>query len=281
VADLTVSIAPAQGVKVPPDAGPFFVDIVFTRTVVDASATTGAAPPPKTIQDTVRAILDPQLRAELTLRDVVRDAPIEIAFLAGSGAARLRKTVTAGAAADLSVPLVAADVSAIAAADPQPTPSTPQFYRQARFVPVSDQPYPFEASTLQIAIVKTAGSGWSALGLDTLLHADAAITTSVPWTPDFLQLSARVAWATFHLAVDGQFTFTGDLKSGDAWIWWLSGPSPAIGVVLDDLSVPRLFRIAVPLPPTAVAPAPPEDDHDHPSVPADVTETEVVNNPQV
>lgn len=204
--------------------------MIYTRTVADdAPAVTGAAAPPKTIQDTVRAILDPQMRAALRCATSCVKRRFEIAYLAGSGAARLRKTVTAGAGADLAVPLHAADASAITAADPQPTPSTPQFYRQARFLPVSDQPFPFEASTLQIAIVKAAGAGWAALGLDTLLHADAAITTSAPWTADFLQLSARVTWTTLHLAVDGQFTFTGDLKSGDAWIWWLSGPSPAIG----------------------------------------------------
>jgi hypothetical protein len=230
VADLTVSIAPAQGVKVPPDAGPFFVNVIYTRTVADdAPAVTGAAAPPKTIQDTVRAILDPQMRAALTLRDVVREAPIRDRLPGRKRRTAAAKKVTAGAGADLAVPLHAADASAITPADPQPTPSTPQFYRQARFLPVSDQPFPFEASTLQIAIVKAAGAGWAALGLDTLLHADAAITTSAPWTADFLQLSARVTWTTLHLAVDGQFTFTGDLKSGDAWIWWLSGPSPAIG----------------------------------------------------
>ena len=276
MASLTVTIAPAAGVSVPANAGPFLVDAVFTRALPSAGGAIRDLP--TSIQDTVRASLDAQLRSVLVLSDLQPSSNIDFAFLAGNGSTRLKKTVSAGTGNSLSVSLSAADVAIVAAADPQPAPSPPQAYRQAYFVAVSDTPVAFDASKLQIAPVQVGAGGWTRLGLDKVFHADVPRTTSVPWLPDFLSLTSSVTWTEFHVGVDGQFTFSVPAKSSDAWMWWLSGPSPAIGIVLDDLSVPRVVRKAVALPPAVSVPA---TDTEPTRVPPVFTETEVANNPNV
>ena len=276
MASLTVTIAPAAGVSVPANAGPFFVDAVFTRALPSAGGAIRDLP--TSIQDTVRASLDAQLRGVFVLSDLQPSSSIDFAFLAASGSTRLKKTVSAGTGNSLSVSLSAADVAIVAAADPQPAPSPPQAYRQAYFVAVSDTPVAFDASKLQIAPVQVGGGGWTRLGLDKAFHADMPRTTSVPWLPDFLGLTSSLTWTEFHVGVDGQFTFSVPAKSSDAWMWWLSGPSPAIGIVLDDLSVPRVVRKAVALPPAVSVPA---TDTEPTRVPPVFTETEVANNPNV
>ena len=273
---LRVSVAPTGNAKVPPDVGPFFVDAVYTRTVTAASAE--GSDRPTTIQDTARATLDNQLRGVISLADVAPSSTIELHFLRGNGGVRFSKTVAAGSGDALSVHLSADDIKAIAAEDPKPEPSTPLISRRAYFVTVGEQAVPFASSRLQIAPIRVAAGGWKKLGLDKTFNSDSPITTAVPWNPALLAEAAAIPWTDFHLAVDGQFTFDVPLKSGDAWMWWLSGPLPAIGVVLDDLSVPRVPRIGVALPPfTGAAPV----DEGPGRVPTDVTETEVVDNPQI
>jgi hypothetical protein len=67
MARLTVTIAPAAGVSLPADAGPFLVDAVFTRALPSAGGATRDLP--TSIQDTVRGSLDSQLRGMLVLND--------------------------------------------------------------------------------------------------------------------------------------------------------------------------------------------------------------------
>jgi len=274
---LYVSFASVPSAEVPADGGPFFVDAVYTRSL-NVQASKELADLPKTIQETVRGTLDGLLSGSMELPDIADGSAIDLNFLGGTGAVRLRKTVPRPRGDALAVQLSSAEVSAITAPDPQPTAAPPQAVRWAYFVPVNEQPVPFDSSKLQIAPVRTAEGGWSTLGLGAMFHSDSPATTSVQWDPAMLSPTFAVQWTPIHVAVDGQFNFTVPAASGDAWLWWLSGPMPAIGVVMDDLSVPRVARIAVPLPPfSAGAPA----DGGPGRVPTDVTETEVVNNPQV
>lgn len=69
-------------------------------------------------------------------------------------------------------------------------------------------------------------------------------------------------------------------SAGDAWVWWLVGPSSAVGVVQDDLSKPNVRRVAIALPPFSQSPDMTHGPAGCP-VPANVTESELANNPEV
>jgi hypothetical protein len=264
---LQVSIEPKAGVTVRDNVGIVSVDVVYLRTVESDS-----------VQETVRITLDEKLRGSFALEDVAPSKPIDFCFLGANGSVRLRKTITPEPRKPLFVILTAPEVSAITAEDPKPTASDPLIDRRAYFVPVGDEHVPFDKSKLQITPIRLKNEGWSQLGLDQLFHADSATTSSIQWTGALPATLLSLAWTPFHLEVGGQFSFSFPKGSGEAWVWWLSGPLPAIGVVLDDLNRARVNRIAVPLPPfPGVGPSAGDDTR----VPSDVTEAEVVSNPQI
>jgi uncharacterized membrane protein YgcG len=274
---LQVSVAPNTAVEIPRDAGPVFVDIVYSR-AIDGQLSGGVADLPNAVQETLRFVLDDHLTGSFLLAEVAPTSRIDLSFLSGDGTERLGKSATAGASAELSIKLTKADISAITAVDPEPDPSKPIVQRRAYFVPTNETRVPFEASTLQVAPIKLAQGGWSKLGLDKLFLSETPITSSIQWPASSWAQSGAVSWTSTHVAVDGQFAFTAPLGAGDAWMWWLAGPMPAVGVVLDDLKSVRVVRIGVPLPPfTGAAPA-----SDMPGrTPVDVTEAEVASNPGV
>jgi GH25 family lysozyme M1 (1,4-beta-N-acetylmuramidase) len=285
---LQISLAPAEGVKVSASVSAFFVDVVYSR-AIGGEVSTGLADLPNTVQETVRATLDGNLCGKFALTSVASSAMgIEFCFLGANSSVRLRKTVAPESGGSfstaittgtpLSVELSAEEVAAIVAPDLHPVPSTPLIDRRAHFVPVGDQRVPFADSTLQIAPVRVANGGWKKQGLDQLFHSDLAISTAVQWNGGLWAGSAAVPWSTSHLAIDGQFRFRFPKDSGDAWIWWLSGPLAAIGIVLDDLSTARVTSLGVPLPPfSGAAPA----GNGLARVPSNVTEAELVANPQI
>jgi hypothetical protein len=285
---LQISVAPEAEVEVPATVGTVFLDVVYTR-AIGGEASTGLADLPNTVQETVRARLDEKLRGTLDLADVAPSSTsIVLCFLAANGSVRLRKTIAPASenaislstrsGIPLSVSLSAAEVAAILRQDLHPKQSTPLIDRRAYFVPVGDQRVPFADSTLQIAPVWVGNGGWQQLGFDQLFHADLAITTAVPWNEALCVGLGAIPWTSSHIAVDGRFSFSFPERSGDAWIWWLSGPLAAVGVVLDDLCVVRVTSLGVPLPPFSVAASPGAGPT---RVPANVTEAEVIANPHI
>jgi GH25 family lysozyme M1 (1,4-beta-N-acetylmuramidase) len=270
---LTVSIAPAAGVAVPPDLGSFFLDAIYSRSL-NTETSSGLTDLPSVVQDTARAALDGKLHGSLNLPDVAPSSSVDLCFLGGNGGVRLRKTVVPTGAISLSVELSKDDVAAITAPDPQPVPRNT---RRAFFVPVTDQRVPFESSRLQIAPIPLGNKGWTQLGLDQLFHSDLAITTSVQWNGSLPPGLVTQSWAPFPLAADGQFAFSFPVNSGDAWLWWLSGPLSALGVVIDDLAATRVVRIGVGLPPFS-GPAPSVDGQ---RLSFDVTEAQVATHPNI
>src|SRR5215471_8458738 len=274
---LQISVVPDPAAEVPKGTTPVFVDVVYLRTI-EGKPSDGVTDLPNVVQETLRFVLDDHLRGSCQLADVAGGSHIYLSFLGGDGVARLAKSVTAGDGASLSIELTKADIAQITTETPQPDPASPTVQRRVYFVPTSDMRVPFEASTLQIAPVTVASSGWSRLGLNELFHLDTPNTSAVQWPASGWQQSGSVAWTSTHLAVDGQFSFTMPQGAGDAWMWWLSGPLPAVGVVLDNLASARVIRIGVPLPPFAssgpagVGPA---------RTPVDVTESEVASNPGI
>src|SRR6185369_17829078 len=272
---LQISVAPNTALEAPVSA--VFVDVVYPRTI-ESKPSDGVADLPSVVQETLRFTLDDQLRGSLQLVDVAPASAIALSFLAGDGTVRLAKSLTAPDGDQLSVKLTKAEVAAVTSKDPLPEPSAPQVQRRAYFVPTTDVRVPFEVSKLQIAPVKLAQGNWSKLGLDRLFLSDDPVTSSVQWPTDGWAQSGSLAWVPTHVAVDGQFSFTVAQGAGDAWMWWLTGPLPAIGIVIDDLREARVVRIGVPLPPfSTAAPTGAEPER----VPADVTENEVASNPGI
>jgi hypothetical protein len=270
---LKVSIAPAAGVTVPSGQGSFFLDAIYSR-VLNAEKGSSLTDLPSVVQDTARASLDGQLHGSLNLPDVAPSSSIDLCFLGSNGGVRLRKTVVLIETAVLPVELSKNDVAAITANDPQPAPRNS---RRAFFVPVTDQRVPFERSKLQIALIQLGNKGWAQMGLDQLFHSDLAITTSVQWNGSLPPGLVTQPWVPFPLAADGQFTFSFPVNSGDAWLWWLSGPLSALGVVIDDLTAARVVRIGVGLP-VFSGPVPSVDGQ---RTPFDVTEAQVATLPNI
>jgi len=175
------------------------------------------------------------LRGSSQLADVSQGSRIDLSFLGGDGAPRLVKLVTAGGSGPLSVKLTNAEIALLTADDPQPDPASPIAQRHAYFVPTSDTRVPFEASPLQIAPVALASGGWKRLGLNELFYLETPVTSTVQWPASGWPQSGFVTWTSTHVAIDGQFSFVAPQSAGDAWMWWLSGRLPALGIVLDAL----------------------------------------------
>ncbi len=271
-----------QGLTIADSRGQFFADVIYTRAIssgdkaTDGSNTTATT---SNIQETVRATLDGKLNGSLDLDDVVETTPIDINFLAGNGAVRIHKQVSVGQDHTIAVILTKDDVATILAPDPQPAPTPLQITRSAFFIPVGDIPVPFENSKLQIVPINVRDAGWTDLGMDKIFHNYQPITSSVVWNGMLPKELAGFAWSSLHLAIDGKFSFSFNQGAGDSWIWWLSGPLSAIGIVLDELSKPKATAIGVALPPFPSLPS--NDGGGSSGVPKDVTETEVVSNPDI
>lgn len=274
---LEVTIAPQPAVEVPRGISPIFVDAVYTR-LVEGKASAGVSDLPNTVQETIRTSLDDTLHGSFHLADVKPDLAIEFRFLDPTGSVRLKKTQHDAGSVKIAVQIDQADVAAITAPKPQPVPSAARLDRHAYFIVVNDIRVPFSASKLQVGPITVGGGGWKQLGLDKLFQSEAPLTTSVQFPVAGWPGSGNVTLMEIHLAVDGQFGFSFEKGAGDAWLWWLSGPLPAIGLVLDNLGTVRTVRIGVALPPFS-APAPATDVSGQ--VPRDVTEAELLANPDI
>ena len=274
---LQVSIAPNAGVEVPDELGALFVDVIYTR-VLGGQPGAALSDLPNSVQDTVRAQLDEKLAGSLELIDNAPGTAVIFDFIAANGAVSLHKTASAENRTSLALRLTRAEVTTIAAQLPQPPPAVIRLERRAHFVPVSDQRIPFESSKLQVAPVRLGNEGWSRLGLDRLFHADSAITSSMQWNGAPPSGLATILWTSVHVTIAGQFSFDFPKGSGDAWIWWLSGPLSAIGIVLDQLGAARATGIAIALPAFSF----PRPGEEVPiQIPSDVTEEELVSNPNI
>ncbi len=261
----------------PPPSTPF--ECVFERSLeADESGQ------PSTIRDVVRGALDASLAGSVTLPDSVPGSTVEVRFLSGSGAIKeLATTQVPGAAgAAIQLDLSAAQVAAIAAPEPRP-PAIPSYVRRdARLVPIGDAIVDFSALSLVVAPVTVGGGAWVQRGLDKLFKLPAPATTAQPFSGVLPVALADLSWTPTHLAVDGQFTAYFEQANRDAWLWWLTGPVGAVGVVLDDLrkEPTGLIPIALP-PPQGTGPAGGPADGGGRTVPVAETEREVADNPGI
>jgi len=268
---LEITIAPAQPDTVPA-VGIIFADIVYTRSIAGTPADE-MSDLPSTIQDTIRIALD-NFQGKVTLQDILPQSNIELRFLAGNGSVTLRKTASVGDLKPLTISLTSEDIKTITTSAPKPPPPPVMIERRAFFVTVGDVRYPFERSKLQFAAVTVANNGWKTLGLDRTFHMEMPVTVSIP--AGMGQLPNSIVWNSTHLAVDGKFDVGFRKNAGDAWLWWLTGPQSAIGVVMDDLSRARAEPMGIALPPMASS-----SDDAITNVPANATESELALNPGI
>lgn len=277
---IELAIAPGAGVEVSRGIARRTFECVYTRRIPSAAERT-----PRLVEETLQGELDSELRGSVLLVGIETSRPVEVRFLSPSGATRLVRTLDVAAEARrLSLELAKGDVAIILAGEPRPDPETALVSRHAVFVKTGQKPVEFDKSKLSIAPLRVDAQSWSALGLAELFKTEAPATVSVEHSGEGLSLGA-FAWAPVHLAVDGRFEVTFEKQAGNAWIWWLVGPSSALGVVLDALTAqaPRVLSVALPpfsSGPGADAGADGADGCGRP-VPADVSEAELVNNPGV
>ncbi len=123
-------------------------------------------------------------------------------------------------------------------------------------------------------------------GIGALLNIDGTRIASMEVTGRDLGVLSGLAWIATHLAVDDTFTATFTKGPSLGWLWWLVSDQQVLGFVPDDLdsAESKTFVIALP----ALAPGGPDGSGEtgrggeNPRiVPADVTESEVANNPQI
>lgn len=272
---LLITVTPNTTVDVTEGVPRVSVDVSYWR-VVDGDVNAGTADVGDVVRDTARFSLDSGLRGTFRVADTAPKSRIDLSFLGGDGTTKLAKSVEVGSNESLSVALTKADVATILAEPPLPEASVPPVPRRAYLVPTSNVRVPFEASTLQVAPVTVAAGGWNDLALNKLFLADTPATTSIDWPAAGWAGAGNVSWIPAHLGIDGRFSFAVSRGAGDAWLWWLNGPLPAIGIVLDDLERTRVETVGVPLPPFSGM-VPLEEGSNR--VPFNVTEPEVVENP--
>lgn len=275
--DAVLSIQP-QGVAVPsnpppPPSTPF--EVSFERALGNDES--GQPIPP--IRDVVRGFLDTTLVGSIAVSDPVVGSTAEIRFLSASGAIKDTASVRVPAAgAAFSLDLVAAQVAAIVKPDPLPDAQPVYVRRDARFVSIDGTTVDFAALNLAVVPITVAANGWTQRGLAKLFNLPTASTAAQPASGPLPTELTDLAWAPIHLAIDGQFVAYFVEGSGDAWLWSLTGPTGAIGVVIDNLKDPvGLIRIALPPLPATMPPAKTTGT----PAPIDATEREIVDNPGI
>jgi hypothetical protein len=282
MSDVLVVIAPAAGVSVPtnpapPPATP--VDLAFDRAVGNDEAGQPLSP----IRDVIRVTLDASLSGSAMVPDPVPGSKAELRFLAGTGAVKAvaNAEFPAAPADTIDVGLTAAQAAAIAAPDPEPQPNPVYVRREARLAPIEGETVEFSGLSIAVTAVPGGTAAWDQFGLDTLFGSDTPITTVVPFSDPLPTTLTALQWTPTHLAVDGQFTAYFRKSTDVLWLWWLSGPVGALGVVNDDLDEESGGLVQLPLPPLGQPEGAPFGPAGPVAAPQPDSEREVVENPAI
>lgn len=188
------------------------------------------------------------------------------------------------------------DIKDLINAEVDPIEATTQrTTRNAQLVPIGSVTPDFKKSKLAIFTVnkETEIAANSALGT---FGFSKERTSSVELDPTFATALQAVSWNKVAMAIDGRFTAIfdqplmnpgGEAEKSLGWVWWLSGVNSAAGFVRDDVSKFSRTPIIIPLPAMQSIPGTGVEAEDCASdspikqVPLDVTEAELVNNPNV
>jgi hypothetical protein len=233
----------------------------------------------------VRATLDETFTGTLTLEDAATNQVVAAVLdVTGSALFTTVLTATDGTAA---LTLDEAALSALAAnAQTVPTDTViPNVLRIVRLVPTGEARVDFARSGIAVIPI-TDLAALDAIGLTALLHNGGTRIASLEVTGQELDALRALAWIPAQVGIDGVFTASFVRQTTLGWMWWLTGARQIVGFVPDNLVDAERTRLVIPLPalsspPPGAAPAPEGEGGPGRIVPADVSESEVVNNPDI
>ena len=278
--DIELNVEPADEVKPPPNAAATDVEATYLRKI---AAVEGQSPDP--VVQATRFTLDANLKGTTTLKDA-DNSQVTANVLSIDGALLFSHVLTADAFGVARLSLTQAEVDRIAKpaqalpADTVPLVST----RKVQLAPTGEIKVDYAHSTVLVSAVKNAAS---VAGLGDLVNVNDNRINSLDVTGRNLAPLTSIVWAPSHLAVDGSFVASFPQQEAIGWLWWLTGEIQVVGFVPDNLSKPTDQSLAIALPvfsrprDTEGTPPKPECPECGSNVPANVTEAEVANNPQV
>jgi len=236
------------------------------------------------VSESERFLLDANLQGS-TILEQAAATKVEANVLAVDGSLIFSRTVNADNSGVANLILTAAEVE-LCLNPPQavPTDSVPLgCTRAVRLVPTGDVTIDYTRSTVMVSPLKNQEAIASA-AIESLLTVVGDRISSLEVTGQDLQPLTRIPWDPSHLAVDGTFNFSVAQQTSIGWLWWLTGERQVIGFVPDDLSKPGERSLAIALP--VLSTSAETDDKlvksgCGASVPANVTEAELANNPGI
>jgi hypothetical protein len=297
--DIELLVQPAAGVRPPASPASISVEAVYARNTADVASASrlaaGAAESSDPFPEAVRLTLDANLSGTTRLENAAT-LQVQVNVLAADGSTVASHVVKAAESSasrgkfEATFTLSQADLDAVAAPSQAVPPDKvpPLSTRYVRLVPTSDVTIDYARSLILVSPVANAASLAGLAGIGGLVGDK---INSVEATGQELQSLTTIAWSPSHLAVDGSFTCSFPQQETAGWLWWLTGDRQVLGFVPDDLSKATDRRLAIALP--VLSPPggsdgtrpKPEPDGKCPdcgsTVPANVTEAEVANNPQI
>lgn len=267
---------------------PFSVSVEATY-VRDVPAAEGE--PADSTPQTIRVLLDGRLSGAAVLEDAAtREVRADV--LSFDGSRIFSRTVRADDSNNATLVFTDEELKLLSQI-PQavPTDKTPRVCtRTVRLVPTGQLKPDYARSAVVVSPVSDEQAP-AIRALDPLLKIEGNTNkiTSLDLTGQQLGPLTRVDWAPAHLSVDGTFNFSYAQQPSIGWFWWLTGEHQVVGFVPDDLSARgecgRKLAVALPvLSAPGKTPAGGEGSSDcecEKTVPVDVTEEELANNPEI
>jgi hypothetical protein len=274
--NIKFTVQPADGVKPPPGLS-ISVEANYSKTtpVVEGQ-------PNEPVPVSERILLDAQLKGTTVLENAVF-TQIQANVLAADGSLIFSRSIQADNAGNALMLLTNAEVE-LCAKFPQAVPgdTVPLVCtRTVRLVPTSESKLDYARSLVVVSPVKDV-QGIASEFESLRLVGDKINSLEV--TGQQLDPLTRLAWTPTHLAIDGTFSFSLPQQAVTGWLWWLVGGQQVIGFVPDDLSKANDRSLALALPALSSPPRPNDGDTKDSggrNVPANVTESELANNPNV
>jgi hypothetical protein len=275
--DILFTVQPGPNVKTFPSEK-VTVEIDYIRIVVEDGNN-------ERVPSSTRVDLDPDLKGSINLQDVDSNRLVAT-VLAMDGSTLIERTVQATdgtATLTLSVEDVEKTISGQQITPTDTVP--PSITRTARLVPTGSVRVDYLQSMVIVVQISDAEE-FSKRGLDTLLKSDGTRISSLEVTGQNLSNLTGLPWSSTHLAVDGTFTAQFTQKPSIGWVWWLIGEHQVLGFIPDDLNVVDNKNFVIVLPAlsasantgSATTGTTPDGGR---SVPANVTEAEIANNPDI
>jgi GH25 family lysozyme M1 (1,4-beta-N-acetylmuramidase) len=278
--DILFSVRRAAGVPVQA-SGKVVVEVHYVRSGKDEDGTDAS------VSQCIRLELDEQLKGAIRL-EAAASHRVDASVLAGDGSSLLTRAITADDTGAAVMVLRGEDVQLIIKGHQAlPADSVPaSVTRVGRFIPTGSVGIDYTKSGVVLVPVTDAGM-LAASGIESILHSDGNRITAMEVTGQNLAGLNGLSWIPTHMAVDGSFTISLSKQKTIGWLWWLSGGRQILGFMPDDLSAADRKVVVIALPVLAPLKAGAEGSSSKDcvdcgrTVPADVTEAEVADNPGV